>query len=100
MPVCLCNLDIITRECKLTDLVSYMSLQDGPAAWADKIHSFKVIDRENIKDSILKQIRAAGFDIRKNAKQLKGIYYELVSKQVGQRNGKCIEIATTGTGDK
>lgn len=92
--------DVITRECKLTDLVSYLSLQDGPAAWADKIHSFKVIDRENIKDSILKQIRAAGFDIRKNAKQLKGIYYELVSKQVGQRNGKCIEIATTGTGDK
>jgi len=74
--------DVITRECKLTDLVSYLSLQDGPAAWADKIHSIKVIDREIIKDQVLKQIRSAGFDIRENARQLKDIYYELLFKQV------------------
>ncbi|MEN6461352.1 MAG: glycosyltransferase family 1 protein [Syntrophomonas sp.] len=70
--------DSITKECKLTDLVSYMSLQDGPAAWAEKIRSIEIVDREEIKDRVLEQIRTAGFDIEENAKQLKEIYYELL----------------------
>lgn len=70
--------DAITKECRLTELVSYMSLQEGPAAWAEKIRSLETVDREEIKDSVLKQIRAAGFDIEDNATQLKKIYYELL----------------------
>lgn len=73
--------DTITKECKLTDIVFYMSLEEGPAAWADKIRSIEIVDREDIKDSVLKQIRTAGFDIKENANQLKEIYYQLVHKK-------------------
>ena len=70
--------DTITKECKLTDLVSYMSLEEGPSAWADKIRSIEIIDREEIKESVLEQIRTAGFDIKENARYLKEIYYKLL----------------------
>lgn len=70
--------DIITKECKLTDLVSYISLKEGPVVWADKIRSIEIVDREGMKDGVLDQIRAAGFDIEENARQLKQIYYELL----------------------
>ncbi|RJE48977.1 MULTISPECIES: glycosyltransferase family 1 protein [unclassified Dehalobacter] len=70
--------DVITKECKLTDLVTYMPLQEGPSAWAEKIRSIKIPDREKIKEGVLEQIQAAGFDIQENAKQLKEIYYKLV----------------------
>lgn len=73
--------DTITKECQLTDLVSYMSLEEGPAAWADKIRSIEIVDREKISESVLEQIRVAGFDIKDNAKQLKQIYYELLPLQ-------------------
>lgn len=69
--------DAITEECKLTDLVTYISLEDGPAAWAEKIHSIKVIDREEIASTIIKRVQEAGFDITENAKQLKTIYRQL-----------------------
>lgn len=73
--------DAITKECRLTDLVSYMSLQEGPAAWADKIRSLEIGDREEMSEYVLGQIRAAGFDIKENARQLKAIYYELLSEK-------------------
>ena len=73
--------DTITKECKLTDLVSYMSLQEGPPAWADKIRSIEIVDREEMAESVIEQIRATGFDIEENAKRLKGIYYKLLPMQ-------------------
>jgi glycosyltransferase involved in cell wall biosynthesis len=79
--------DSITKECKLTDLVSYMPLQAGPAAWAEKIRSIEVVDREEKKNSILEQIRGAGFDIAENARQLKAIYYELLELRGSNGNG-------------
>lgn len=69
--------DAITKECKLTDLVSYMSLQEGPAVWADEIRSIQIVERQKIKNRVMEQIRAAGFDIQENARELKQIYYEL-----------------------
>jgi len=72
--------DVITKECKLTELISYMSLQEEPSAWADRIRSLKIVDREKIKDSILEQIRVAGYDIEENARRLKEIYYELLEE--------------------
>lgn len=75
--------DSITKECKLTELVSYMPLQEGPSAWAEKIRSIEIIDREEIKDAVMEQIKAAGFDIEDNARQLKKIYYELCSIEEG-----------------
>lgn len=73
--------DSITKECQITDLVSYMSLEEGASAWAEKIRSIEIIDREEIKDSVLEQIRRAGFNIKENAKKLKEIYYELLYSQ-------------------
>lgn len=70
--------DVITKECQLTDLVHTMPLQEGPTAWAEKIRSIEVLDRESMKAGVLETIRTAGFDIEENAKQLKKIYYELL----------------------
>lgn len=70
--------DSITKECAITDLVSYMSLEEGPIAWANKIRSLKIVNREDRKDRVLEQMRKAGFDIEENAKRLKEVYYELL----------------------
>lgn len=76
--------DAITKECKLTDLVSYLSIDEGPAAWADKIRSLKIIDREEIAGSMLAKIRQAGFDIGENARWLKEIYHQLLPVELSQ----------------
>lgn len=73
--------DSITRECKATELVSYMPLQAGPSAWADKIRSLEIINREKTAAGICSQIAAAGFDIDANARQLKEIYSDLLVPQ-------------------
>lgn len=73
--------DSITQECKATELVSYMPLQAGPAAWADKIRSLEIINREEAAASICSQIAAAGFDIDTNARQLREVYFNLFTSQ-------------------
>jgi glycosyltransferase involved in cell wall biosynthesis len=77
--------DVITTECRITDLVSYMSLEDGPAAWADKLRSLEPIERLKIAAGVIEQIRTAGFDIEENAIRLKETYNQLLTK--GQSQG-------------
>ncbi|TYQ15961.1 UNVERIFIED_CONTAM: glycosyltransferase involved in cell wall biosynthesis [Acetivibrio alkalicellulosi] len=71
--------DKVTKEVKLTDLVEFMPLEAGSKEWANKINKIKLIDRNLIKDSIVKQITRAGYNVKENAKELKKLYIELTN---------------------
>jgi glycosyltransferase involved in cell wall biosynthesis len=61
----------VTLESKLTEAVEQLSLDLGPAYWAEK-----AIDsaRDFVRTDTGKQIVAAGYDIKANAKRLQDYY--------------------------
>ncbi len=67
--------DSITRECAITNTVSFESLEEDPQKWAKKI--LDMIEKneriENSKNAGL-LVKKAGFDIKDNAQILKQIY--------------------------
>lgn len=73
--------DTITRECKITDRVSFESLESSKEVWAKKILNISIINREECKDKIIDEVRNAGYDIDENAKRLKDIYLSLYKKR-------------------
>lgn len=70
----------ITKECKITDLVEFESLETESRIWAERISRTKFIDREKCKEEIITMVRKAGYDIVENAKFLKNLYFELYNK--------------------
>lgn len=70
----------ITKECKITDLVEFESLESSSKIWAIKIKDFDINDRDKYKFEILDKIRSEGYDIVESAKRLKNIYINLYNK--------------------
>lgn len=68
--------DTIPIECKKTDLVWQMSLNETPKQWAKKIQSLVEIKRIDTYESIKK----GNFDINENAKWLSNFYLKLGHK--------------------
>ncbi|WP_294349349.1 glycosyltransferase family 1 protein [uncultured Clostridium sp.] len=69
--------DSITKECALTELVEFCSLNSSPDEWALKIlNLIHYYDRGTqnkfMKDKVIK----SGFDIRENADKLRSIYFD------------------------
>ena len=62
--------DKVPIECKKTDLVQQMSLEESPEVWADAVLSVANNQRKNT----LEDIRRAGFDVRENAQWLQDFY--------------------------
>lgn len=64
--------DKVTREVALTDLVSYRSIEDEPAKWAEEIlqNAGAALQREDMQ----KAIADKGFDVRQQAVQMAGFY--------------------------
>lgn len=62
--------DKVPIECKKTELVKQILLDESPAVWADAVLSAAALQRKNT----LKEIRQAGFDIRENACWLQNFY--------------------------
>ena len=60
----------IPIECKKTDLVRQLSLEEGATAWAQAVLNVSKIQRRNT----YAEIAAAGFDIVENAKWLQDFY--------------------------
>ena len=78
--------DVITQECKLTELVSYLPITQGSDIWVDKIKKTSVLDtqeRENESTRACETMRRNGYDIEQNAALLKQRYMDLI------RRGKC-----------
>lgn len=70
--------DSITRECSITDNISYLPLEKGPTFWADRIMNTPLEDRASTRDIIKSKFKKAGFDITENAGKLRKMYYELL----------------------
>jgi glycosyltransferase involved in cell wall biosynthesis len=73
--------DKVTQEVKVTDLVTFMPLEEGPYAWASKINEMILSDRNKMREEIKDQMKAAGFDIEENARELKQIYQTLIEEK-------------------
>ena len=72
--------DKVPIECKKTDLVYQLSLEDSVNIWADKIHELSHIIRKDTYE----EIKQSGFDIVENAKWLENFYIELYKKALGE----------------
>ena len=70
--------DTITRECCITDNVSYLPLEKGPTYWAEQVLNTQLEERIHTRENVRKCFVEAGFDIRENAKVLKAKYSELL----------------------
>lgn len=70
--------DAITKDVKITELVSFKSLKDLPIEWAKEIESISIIDRNSIKYKIMEEVKKAGYDIKENAKFLEELYQKML----------------------
>lgn len=67
--------DVITREVKITDFVSFFSLTESPNKWAKKILcATNTFSRQQVDG----EIRSAGFEIRTAARQMQDYYCSLL----------------------
>lgn len=64
--------DKVPLDCKITDHIYTVNLEDGVSIWADKVLSFSDFNRPSSVDSIIQ----AGFDICSNAEYLQNFYLE------------------------
>lgn len=72
--------DKVPIECKKTDLVYQLNLNDSVGIWADKVNELSHIQRRDTYEDI----KNAGFDIVENAKWLENFYLDMYKKAVGE----------------
>lgn len=67
--------DRVTRDCALTSLVNFMSLNCSPDEWAGRLLEL-VPDQDRMMASAtaIREIKKAGYDIKDSAEALKNIY--------------------------
>ena len=68
--------DTITKECKITELVEFLPINNGASIWADRIIEFKPSTRYDTID----EVKKAGFEIKDAAKKLEEFYLTTVEK--------------------
>lgn len=74
----LCS-DAVPQEAKITELLEYMSLSDGPEKWAEKILTYaNGYERKDMS----KEITEAGYGIKESAKQLEKIYLRCCQENI------------------
>lgn len=66
--------DTITKECKITPLVKFKSIEKEAEAWANDIRNLALQDRNDNKNVIFNKIKMAGYDIESGAEKLKQMY--------------------------
>ena len=68
----------VSDECSVTNLVTYLPLEDGPAAWAHKIAETRDTERKDTFEEIV----AAGYDSLTAATYLQNKYINLYNKSL------------------
>lgn len=68
--------DIITKEVQITDLVEYISLEENPAMWAEKILKSKNYSRINMYEKIVE----SGYDVETGNKNFQKYFISLLNK--------------------
>lgn len=66
--------DKVPIECKMTEAVQQISLNETPEIWAERAMEATQMPRKNTYE----EIRAAGYDIVENAKRLQKMYEEMI----------------------
>lgn len=66
--------DTITKMCKLTDIVQYLPINEGPDVWADSILENATHKRVSTRE----QMKQSGYDIKEVSKTLQNQYESLV----------------------
>lgn len=65
----------ITKDCKLTDSVTFLSLENSPEMWSERlVQEVKKIDRSSMANVAIEKIKNSRFDIQTNADTLVKIY--------------------------
>lgn len=72
---CFTTKGTVSYECSVTDLVTYISLEDGAKVWAEKIIASKNIVRKDRYNEIVK----AGYDASYSARDLQKFYLEKIA---------------------
>lgn len=73
------SLEGVPKSTKLTDLIEYVSLKESPETWADIILKYQ---NGYKRESQIKRIREAGFDVKEQAAFLENMYIEAVKKKI------------------
>lgn len=72
--------DKVPIECKKTDLVYQLNLEDSVNIWSDKVYELSLITRRDTYE----EIKESGFDIVENAKWLENFYIDLYKIALGE----------------
>lgn len=70
--------DTVTKECAITPLVKFESLEESHESWARNIEDIPLQDREKNKELLFNSVRKAGYDIQFGAERLRNIYIDLM----------------------
>lgn len=70
--------DKVTKNCNLTGLIEFLSIDVQEDVWVDKITSTKLLNRNKNSEKLLKIIKSKGFDISENVKKLERLYFNLI----------------------
>ncbi|SFF09222.1 glycosyltransferase family 1 protein [Trichococcus pasteurii] len=70
--------DSVTKECKATDLVHFLSLKSGAKEWTKQILEIELPDRDKMKEANKQNLKRAGFDITDISENLKFEYQRLI----------------------
>lgn len=62
--------DTVTKEAKATDLVTYLSIEEPPARWAEEI----IRQADYARRDTAQELREAGFDVRTQAQGYRRFY--------------------------
>lgn len=68
----------VSKECSVTDLVSYLPLERGAKYWAEEIYKAKDYNRYDRLD----EIKKAGYDARTSSYELENIYTDLYKNTI------------------
>lgn len=67
---CFTTKGTVSYECSVTDLVTYLPLEDGARAWAEKI----IKSKDNVRKDRYEEIINAGYDASHSARDLQEFY--------------------------
>lgn len=67
--------DKVTRECKATNLVNFLPIDEGAEIWADMLLKQKICcNRTEISQRACKEMKEKGFEIQSSCRMLEAIY--------------------------
>lgn len=69
--------DTVTKECAITSLVKFESIEKEPEAWANDIGNMTLQNRNDSKKVVFNEIKTAGYDIESGAEKLRQMYRSL-----------------------